>query len=297
VRFRVLLLLLFFVDRSFAPLSLFFHSFSLPFFASYFHQFSLTHTSFYPCLHPSSILFYINHLSSSILLTVEIVYYCSDNTLEIIEEKIPNSGMAAGSFLARGHVPNVATGTTFVSTDFAIGSNVEIFSRVFHIYDSDKSTKSTMKFDANTVREEVPSSPFASSLRPQPPKKNNSSSATGGRAAKSTTKWLKIDCGSNSEETEILRFFALWDDPTADKELSQHQNLPQQRYKIHYYLEDESLEILVSNASELNYELNPTLLRRQKATSIQNVNVNTIGASAGGGNAWITPLDFIVGGT
>ena len=92
----------------------------------------------------------------------------------------------------------------------------------------------------------------------------------------SRTQRLADTTAKIDEPIEILRFFAKWidseegnKDPTAEER--------KELYKIHFYLEDESIEIVVSNKKDLKYELFPVLLNRQKATKSPMVSVGDIG--------------------
>jgi hypothetical protein len=109
--------------------------------------------------------------------------------------------------------------------------------------------------------------------------------------------------GETEEPTSILRYYAKWVDDIIDVEdISEGDpktpRVPEtivdkreELYKIHFYLEDGSLEILVSNKKDLKYKMYPTLLSRQMATKAPMVSVNDIGTD----KEYLTFEDFRVG--
>lgn len=76
------------------------------------------------------------------LLTVLI--YLEDETVEIHEEKVINSGIAAGQFLGRGKITN-ADGQFYTPTDFEIGKTYDIVGQKITITDADKFTREFFK--------------------------------------------------------------------------------------------------------------------------------------------------------
>ena len=105
------------------------------------------------------------------------------------------------------------------------------------------------------------------------------------------------------DPTTILRYYAKWVDDIIDVEVisegdSKTPRVPEttvdkreELYKIHFYLEDGSLEILVSNKKDLKYKMYPTLLSRQMATKTPMVSVTDIGTD----KDYLTFEDFRVG--
>ncbi|GMH95523.1 hypothetical protein TrST_g9293 [Triparma strigata] len=211
---------------------------------------------------------------------VNILFYLSDGTMEVTEPRVQNSGLACGTFLKRAHIPNPKTGEAFNMDDLRVGDNVEIFGRTFHIYDCDEFTRGAMPeqgpadippIDTFQMTIDSPSKPKTKSTRSTPRKGH----------------WLKAAATTTADSSElqksmameepirILRFFAKWvgqsedDAPGAEKR--------KELYKIHFFLEDESLEIVISNKQDLNYQHFPVLLSRQMATTTPKVSVGDIG--------------------
>ena len=78
----------------------------------------------------------------------EILYYVNDGTLEVNEPKTGNSGLAQGAYLKRMRVPKGPTpppGAPPVAcvgaADLAVGADVSLFGRVFHVCGADASTR------------------------------------------------------------------------------------------------------------------------------------------------------------
>ena len=140
--------------------------------------------------------------------------------------------------------------------------------------------------DAFQMTIDSPSKPKTSSKRSTPRKGHwLKAASTASRTLQLSDATAEID-----EPLEILRFFAKWVDSTegeADSGTKERQEL----YKIHFYLEDESIEIVVSNKKDLKYQLYPVLLNRQKATKSPMVSVGDIGTE----KDYITLEDLAVG--
>ncbi len=83
--------------------------------------------------------------------TVEIVFHAEDNTLEITEQKIRNSGIVQGKILKRHQVckPNergeIVAGVILTLSDFYAGAVLNIYSRSYVVVDCDRSTREYME--------------------------------------------------------------------------------------------------------------------------------------------------------
>jgi len=74
---------------------------------------------------------------------VYIYYYLADETIYITEKKIENSGIPQGVFLKRQKVPKVIGDLSdhYTWQDLNIAININIYERIFRIYDCDAFTK------------------------------------------------------------------------------------------------------------------------------------------------------------
>jgi hypothetical protein len=72
-----------------------------------------------------------------------VFYYLEDDTLHIIEPRVINSGIPQGIFLKRHLVPKPSQPTEpYTWRDLNCGADLEIYTRVFRIVDSDEFTRS-----------------------------------------------------------------------------------------------------------------------------------------------------------
>ena len=99
----------------------------------------------------------------------KLLFYLSDNTIQIEEPKCENSGLPQGAFLKRGAVER-SPGVLYLPEDFMIGNEVHIFGRVFHVYDCDGYTREYMAERLGVdmgVPETLGADPYDSVLAPK----------------------------------------------------------------------------------------------------------------------------------
>lgn len=79
---------------------------------------------------------------------MQIYYYLSDESIFITEKKVENSGIPQGVFLHRQKAPKVIgeLGDHYTWQDLNIAVNLNIFERIFRIYDCDPFTKEFFKY-------------------------------------------------------------------------------------------------------------------------------------------------------
>jgi hypothetical protein len=70
-----------------------------------------------------------------------ILYYLTDDTIEIIEPRQLNAGMPQGCFLKRMKLFSQALGREYTETDLHISGKFEVFGRMFRICDCDAYTR------------------------------------------------------------------------------------------------------------------------------------------------------------
>jgi hypothetical protein len=92
----------------------------------------------------SGIEFRRTNTTHEIARLMTILIYLDDETIEIHEEKVINSGVAAGQFLGRGKIKN-ADGKVYTPVDFEIGKTYDIVGQKFTITDVDKFTREYFK--------------------------------------------------------------------------------------------------------------------------------------------------------
>jgi EF-hand domain-containing protein 1 len=69
-------------------------------------------------------------------------YYLNDNTIHLTEPRQENSGITQGIFINRQRVPKEVGGTEYYQwQDFGIQMNINLFERIFRVYDCDDFTR------------------------------------------------------------------------------------------------------------------------------------------------------------
>jgi len=211
----------------------------------------------------------------------EIFFYVEDGTLEIIRTKQENSGMPQGVFLRRSRVEkkkhdsdshNPTLPTYFEIDDFKMGNQVEIYSRLFFIYDCNKSTREYVTAHHGWTQEEIATCPvprdnFAEAYKE---KMRRESGVPGvdrkrkmhelkqvmesmlGRHMSTMDRGMFLDCGQDA-----LCFHAVWDD-------RQRLYGDMQLFRLFFYLADGTIEIHPVHKKNDGRDQIPKLLHRMK---------------------------------
>lgn len=206
---------------------------------------------------------------------VEIYYYLEDDAMQIVERKQENSGVPQGNFMKRHRVPKEDDPSEpdafFTLQDMRIGATIPVYGRVFHIVDCNKSTheyfKDSLGVDlgpsipwpsdqyeadrAEMMSRETGMDPNVKhNIRKNPMKKFAEASLGNTVDNSGREGFLKYD-------RRVLRFSAVWDNRG---EL--YGDL--QRFKIHYFLTDNTVEVLAVYGQNSGRDPWPKLLRRCK---------------------------------
>jgi len=227
-----------------------------------------------------------------------IYYYLADGSMHIGEPKVENSGITQpGVFVKRHRVPN-PQGTAILGVqDFDIGVELPIYGRVFVITDADEFTKAFYEENGRPLSAPLssPSDAFQARKAEKPkhfnktmhPHKLFMEAALGkfiGASIESTQKFLKND-------GKVLRFYCIWDD---DKMLGEKRP-----YVLHYFLADDTVEILEVRQQNSGRDPFPTLVRRAKmpkSTKDINLDMSRIGYTSDDSSIeYYTAKDFRVG--
>ena len=200
-------------------------------------------------------------------------YYLEDDTLQVSEPKVDNSGLPQGIFLRRHRVKNAeGDGVTF--KDLVVGTDLELYSRVFHIIGCDGFTREFLASNGIAAAEngEYPAEPFI---------KSNATrlAATKQRRSNTETSNTFFSVGiknSNFFENDrkVLRFFGTWDDTTS-------LFGDQRAFILHYYLSNDTIEVLELQKRNSGRDPFPLLLHRMKLPKhVYEVGVRPMSASA-----------------
>ncbi|GFW78757.1 EF-hand domain-containing protein 1 [Trichonephila clavipes] len=83
---------------------------------------------------------------------VKVLYYLQDDTMEVIEPKIPNSGLVQGTLFKRHAFPHPrGKGRKYLWKDLNLRMDVLVYSTIIHITDCDQWTKSNMAFTVHST--------------------------------------------------------------------------------------------------------------------------------------------------
>jgi hypothetical protein len=188
-------------------------------------------------------------------------YYLEDDTLHILEARIPNSGIPQGIFLKRHLAPKPNSIDSYTWKDLSVGMDIDFYGRVFRITDADEFTRS---FYANEgielqAAEALPDDPFVHTraminMKQNPPdlaehKNYIEVMLKGGRPNKNLKSFLDND-------RKVLSFAIMWQDNSYDG--------GDKYYRLNFFLSDNTVEVKeIIRPNNGQYPF-PKLLRRQK---------------------------------
>jgi hypothetical protein len=182
---------------------------------------------------------------------VRIYFYLEDDTIQVVEPRTKNAGYNQGIIINRHRIPRPKPyDDTFYSIeDFNIQKELEFYGKIFKITDCDPFTRNFLtKLGVRVVDPVEP---------PKDPYKNLREAQDGAQnplrpyeRADSLKQFLDYD-------RRVLRFTAVWDDrDTKFGEL--------RKFKLHYFLADDTVEILEVLPPNSGRDSCPTFLSRQK---------------------------------
>lgn len=202
---------------------------------------------------------------------VHIYYYLSDDTFHIDEIKEENSGIPQGYFLKRQRVKNPQNGDFYNWRDINLGANIDIYGKVFRVYDSDEFTKQFYEYNGlslNFKEEFVEPQKIdditnikgrdGSTLESRHDeniqniaefKEYIEVKLKGGHPNRNLKRFLEND-------RKVLNFSILWYDEKYDKE--------EKPYIMNFYLADNMIEIREIKVNNSGKDPFPYLLRKSK---------------------------------
>lgn len=192
---------------------------------------------------------------------VFIDYYLVDRTIQIQERPMKNSGIPQGDLIKRHRIPrdfrDAASG--FISLeDLRVGEAVCIYSRVFYIYGCNDSTRQFLECQAapgevippNLPPESIPQDPYLAERQATEVAIMGKTHVTPHVPEEKLAKFLRHD-------REVLRFYAIWD--------NRHLVYGEIRQLIiHFFLADDTVEVLEVLPQNSGRDPFPAFLRRQK---------------------------------
>eukprot|EP00823_Brevimastigomonas_motovehiculus_P004863 TRINITY_DN3324_c0_g1_i1.p1 TRINITY_DN3324_c0_g1~~TRINITY_DN3324_c0_g1_i1.p1 ORF type:complete len:608 (-),score=185.75 TRINITY_DN3324_c0_g1_i1:312-2135(-) len=189
-----------------------------------------------------------------------IYYYLEDGSMHIAEPRQENSGIPQGVFVKRHRILKPSK-LYFSVDDFSIGAELPVYGRVFRIVDADPFTRWFHEQNGMDLgkAEEYPVDPFV--------KKQATKASTFHKLMHPFKLFLEASKGKPIFEIEacqkflqndgkVLRFYCTWD----DKDLFGEKR----PYVLHYYLADDTVEIVEIQQANSGRDPFPALLKRQR---------------------------------
>lgn len=199
-----------------------------------------------------------------------IYYYLEDDSIHVAEPKQENSGIPQGVFIKRHIIPkDGSTKEVFNIMDLKIGEDVNFYGRVFHIVDCDPFTKAFLADKGYTVPDAMPypAEPiekYRDSLRkvksggPPKPRDDDLTRYVEAKLGRASNILLQDKLKQFIEnDGKVLRFFCVWD----DRNKLYGDRRP---YVLHYFLSDDTVEILEVNEPNSGCDPFPLMLKRSK---------------------------------
>lgn len=200
-----------------------------------------------------------------------IYYYLEDGSIHIDECKTENSGIPQGTFVKRNLIPKAGgeEGEYITEWDIEIGQPLKIYGRTFMITDCNSSTAAHLEKQGRSAAPiETPEDPGAT-LRAEQMKRETGMDMSVYRGSKMNPmkKFMEANLGKFTRDPEnlrkflandrkVLRFFCVWDNTILFGE-------PQQ-YTIHFYLTDDTMEVVEQHKHNSGRDPFPKLLARKK---------------------------------
>jgi len=229
-----------------------------------------------------------------------IYYYLEDDSIHVSEPKCENSGIPQGVFIKRHRIPKPDSAYEFYTyNDLAIGAEVTLYSRTFRLVQADKFTESFYEKQLGKPlgpSEAFPDDPYSTSRDFQ----KTFSTAKGSpflsfppnRKFDDLTQFVEAKLGMATHvlkedrlkqfldnDRKVLRFFCIWDDSArlfGDK----------RPFSVHYFLADDTVEVLEVQEANSGRDPFPCLLKRCRLPR---------DPTKGPGAPYISPADLGVG--
>jgi len=230
-----------------------------------------------------------------------VYYYLEDATMMVTEPKVENSGIPQGTFVKRHRIPRPSEmgGGYYQPKDLRLGTTLIIYSRAFRLVDCDSFTRDFYRDAVGTdvgEPEETPLDTFrieqteagedivrlkATTNRDIIESKQYSELALGGsRRNEKLQQYLEND-------GKVLLFKCYWNDPT--------RYGSRMYYTLHYYLADDTVEILENLPRNSGRDPYPVFWRRAQLR--KNPHVNPAPGMMEPEPENYKPEDFVVGET
>lgn len=238
-----------------------------------------------------------NHRIRKVIL----YYYLEDDSMHVAEPRQDNSGIPQGMFIKRHKLTKEDGVSFFTPDDFSVGETVTIYGRTFYLVDADGFTREFYKL--NLGRE------FGTPLGyPDDPVDQYRATfgLTRGKSISTTQRlddfksYIEARLGKPSHllngdrlrqflehNKQVLRFWCIWDD-------RQSMYGDRRPYVLHYFLEDDTVEILEINENNSGRDPFPVFLRRAPLPKVVVRNTTMVTAKYRKQDCY-SPTDFRMG--
>ena len=200
-----------------------------------------------------------------------ICYYLDDGTLSVSEPRVDNSGISPQGITVKRHPVLLPDRNGFITYQhLAVGGDVEIYCRTYHIADCDPFTRTHMAILGVTMLpgESYPFDAYTELRKPHSRQQRDGMAplaglvSTTGRKVKLTRAEVHATQQFLQHDRQVLRFHAIWDD---SKSLygEVHQLM------LYYFLSDGSLEVCEKSSPNSGRDAFPSFLRRQRIAKPQ----------------------------
>ncbi|KAJ0393663.1 hypothetical protein P43SY_003682 [Pythium insidiosum] len=206
----------------------------------------------------------------------EVFYYLEDDTIQITEPKIENSGILQGNFVKRHRIPKPESDAQgnmqyFTVRDMNVGAELTFYGRTFHLITADPFTRQHLAQRGVVVppNEEPPRDAYTEIRFAHMSRETGMDpNANYGKKQYPMKEFMEARLGKFARppdflrrfldhDRHVLRFFAIWDD--TDKLYGMKH-----RYTVHFFLADNTIEILESYERNSGCDPFPKLLNRAK---------------------------------
>jgi hypothetical protein len=230
-----------------------------------------------------------------------VFFYLEDGTMMVTEPKVENSGIPQGTFVKRHRIPRPKDvgGGYYQPKDLRLGTTLIIYSRAFRIVDCDDFTR---EFYANAVNEDIgqpEETPMDTFTGNQIKGEEDSArvKAATNRDIIESKEYSELALGGSrrnvklqqylENDGKVLLFRAYWDDPT--------RYGSRMYYTLHYYLADDTVEMLDNLPRNSGRDPYPVFWRRSPLR--KNPHVSPAPAMLEPEAVNYKPEDFVVGET
>jgi len=207
-------------------------------------------------------------------------YFLEDDSIKITEPKEENSGIPQGAFLKRHRIPK-PDGTFYTWRDLDLQGEMTFYGRTFRLVDCDQRTRDfyALKGFQLSPPEVIPEDPVRSRSRPSTAQvaREVLRDADGRRMVDDYKGYMEARLGKCQDDKEVivqflandrkvLRFFCHWDDRGAGGDAERRE------FRLHYFLADDTVEVLEVNKPNSGRDPWPALLKRMKLPKVWSSN-------------------------